>query len=113
MPWLSWVLAIGFALLALFAMLLPSSILSYSAAAWAYRNQYRVWVQAFKLGLAPVVMTLLLSTAWIMASHHPHWVDGLAPAALSLTCAYLVARTRIHLLWLLGAGGLLGALGWV
>jgi chromate transporter len=113
MPWLSWVLAICFALLALFAMLLPSSILSYSAAAWAYRNQYRVWVQAFKLGLAPVVMTLLLSTAWIMASHHPHWVDGLAPAALSLTCAYLVARTRIHLLWLLGAGGLFGALGWV
>jgi chromate transporter len=25
----------------------------------------------------------------------------------------LVWRTRLHLLWLLGAGALLGALGWV
>jgi chromate transporter len=36
-----------------------------------------------------------------------------APAALSVACAYLVVRTRIHLLWMLGVGGVLGALGWV
>jgi chromate transporter len=32
---------------------------------------------------------------------------------LTLACALLVWRTRIHLLWLLGAGALLGALGWI
>ncbi|MDD2691083.1 MAG: chromate transporter, partial [Simplicispira sp.] len=32
---------------------------------------------------------------------------------LTLVVALLVWRTRLHLLWLLGAGALLGALGWV
>ena len=31
----------------------------------------------------------------------------------ALVTALLVWKTRIHLLWLLGAGALLGALGWV
>jgi chromate transporter len=112
-PWLAWVLAVGCALLTLLATMLPSSVLSYNAAAWAHRNKDRLGVQAFKLGLAPVVVSLLLATAWIMGSHHNSLSSAWAPAALSVTCAYLVVRTRIHLLWMLGVGGVLGALGWV
>jgi chromate transporter len=32
---------------------------------------------------------------------------------LAAVTALLVWRTRIHLLWLLGAGAVLGGLGWV
>ena len=112
-PWLSWVLAVGYALLALFAIVLPSSVLSYTAASWAHRNKDRIGVQAFKLGLSPVVMALLLATAWLMGSHHDTLAAAWAPASLSLVCAYLVVRTRIHLLWLLLVGGALGAAGLV
>ena len=39
---------------------------------------------------------------------------NLAGSTLYLAVATLfVWRTRIHLLWLIGAGALLGALGWV
>lgn len=110
-PGLQWVLAVGGALVALLAMVLPSSLLSYTAASWAFRNKDRLGVRAFKQGLAPVVMALLLSTAWIMGTHFEHWQAGVAAGTLSLVCAYLVVRTRIHLLWLLAIGGALGAAG--
>jgi chromate transporter len=58
--------------------------------------------------MAPVVLALLLATGWILASGlgdaWAHWPIGL----LSAVAALMVWRTRIHLLWLLGAGGLLG-----
>jgi len=59
------------------------------------------------------VIGLLLATAWTLgsASGDPRH-DG-ALWALSAVAALLVWRTRIHLLWLLAAGALLGALGWV
>jgi chromate transporter len=54
-----------------------------------------------------------VSTGWLLTASHndpmrdwPLWV-------LTLVAMGLVWRTRIHLLWLIGAGALLGALGWV
>ena len=66
-------------------------------------------MRAFKLGLAPVVVALLTATGWIMAGSHPKgewhlWV-------VTLLSALLIWRTRIHMLWLLGAGALLGWFG--
>ena len=49
-------------------VLLPSSTLAYVAGQWAHRNRTRRGVRAFKAGMAPVVVALLLSTAWILAS---------------------------------------------
>jgi chromate transporter len=47
-----------------------------------------------------------------LAARHPARV-GAAPLALTLAAALLAWRTRLHLLWLIGAGALLGALGLV
>lgn len=94
-------------------MLVPSTVLTWVATRWAARYQQHRAIRAFKQGMAPLVIGLLLATAWTLgsASGEPRQ-DG-ALWALSAVAALLVWRTRIHLLWLLAAGALLGALGWV
>ena len=109
----------GYALAALGAsiclvgILLPSTLLTLAAARWGQRNRELRAVRAFKQGMVPIVIALLIATGWVLiASHGPisqHWLQWL----LAGVTAVLVWRTRIHLLWLLGAGGLAGWLGWV
>ena len=100
-------------LLALLGILLPSSTLTYLAARWSHANRELRAVRAFKQGMAPIVIALLLATGWILASAHGdparHWPLWL----LTLASTWVVWRTRLHLLWLLGAGGLLGWFGWL
>lgn len=99
--------------LALLGMLLPSSVLTLAITRWAHRHREDRGVRAFKQGMAPVVIGLLMATAWILVSaqHGPH---GQAPlAAVALGVMLLVWHTRLHLLWLLGAGALAGAMGWI
>ena len=99
----------------LLGILIPSSVLTYVAAQWGQRNRQLRGVRAFKLGMAPIVVALLIATGWILATANRHG-DGSAlqnwPGWLvtALTAA-IVWRTRIHLLWLLGAGALLGWFG--
>lgn len=92
----------------MFGILLPSAVLTYVAARWGHRNRDLRAVRAFKQGMAPVVVALLLSTSWLLGSAHqvartdwPLWL-------LALVSGLLIWRTRIHLLWMLGAGALLG-----
>jgi len=92
-------------------ILLPSTIFTYQVAQWGHRNRTLRPVRAFKQGMAPVVIALLLSTAWILASsaggaglQWPLWL-------LALVSCLVIWRTRLHLLWVLGAGALMGALG--
>lgn len=110
--WATW-WALLAACLCLLSILLPSSITTYLVTRWAHRNRQLRAVRAFKAGMAPLVIALMMSTGWLMHSHHtlperdwPLWL-------LSALSALLVWKTRIHLLWLLGAGALLGVLGWV
>jgi chromate transporter len=102
-----WAALLGVAL-TMFGILLPSTILTYSAAQWGHRNRELRAVRAFKLGMAPVVIALMLSTSWILgsasgvpASDWPLWL-------LTLASCLLIWRTRLHMLWLLAAGALLG-----
>ena len=98
---------------AMTGILLPSTTLTYLAARWSQANRELRGVRAFKQGMAPIVVALLVATGWILATgdnyaarHWPLWlVTGAA--------AFIVWRTRLHLLWLLGAGALLGWLGLV
>jgi chromate transporter len=92
----------------------PSTIITYAAARWGHRNRELRAVRAFKQGMAPVVIALLLSTAWILgssagASDWSRWPSWL----LAVVAGLVIWRTRLHLLWLLAAGALLGALGFV
>ena len=107
-----WVMGLFGALLCLLAMLLPSSVLTYAATRWAHRNRDKRGVIAFRQGLLPVVIALMLSTAWLMSAHL-NWVQGWRPWLLSAVVAVLIWRTRVHLLVLLGAGALMGTWGWV
>lgn len=111
--WISVALSALGMLISLLGIMLPSSLLTYTTTRWAHKHRDNRGVRAFKLGMAPVVIALLVSTGWLLTASHndpmrdwPLWV-------LTLVAMGLVWRTRIHLLWLIGAGALLGALGWV
>ena len=101
------------ALTTMIAMLLPSTTLALAAGRWGQSRAELIGVRAFKSGMAPVVIGLLLATSWVLARAHGvpalDWPLWLLTAATML----LVWRTKLHLLWMLGAGALLGALGLV
>ncbi|MFB0934667.1 MAG: chromate transporter [Propionivibrio sp.] len=101
------------ALVCLVGMLLPSSLLVYFASHWGQRNRDRRAVRAFKQGMGPVVIALLIGTGWIMARAQGETLDAWPVWALTAATTVIVWRTRIHLLWLLGTGAVLGALGGV
>ena len=99
--------------LALLGILIPSTTLTYVAAQWGHRNRELRAVRAFKQGMAPIVVALLIATSWILAGANgtslKDWPVWLVTAATAL----IVWRTKIHLLWLLGAGALLGTFGFI
>lgn len=108
--WLAGLLGL---LLAMIGILLPSTTLTYYAARWGHQNRERRAVRAFKQGMAPIVIALLVATAWVLATGTHYDFSQSRLWLLTLVTALLVWKTRIHLLWLLGVGALLGALGWV
>jgi chromate transporter len=99
--------------LAMVGIMVPSTTLTYVTARWSHRNRELRAVRAFKLGMTPIVIALLIATGWILATgseyNARHWPLWLVTIASTL----LVWRTRIHLLWLLGGGAALGWLGWL
>ena len=99
--------------LCLLGILLPSSLLNYTATQWAHRHRHRLPVRAFKAGMAPLVMGLLLSTAWLLSGEHAADWASVARGGITVACALLMWKTRIHLLWLMAGGATLGALGWI
>ncbi|MDA8453425.1 chromate transporter [Acidovorax sp. GBBC 3334] len=108
-----WALGLLGMALCLVGVMLPSTLLTWAAARWGHRNRDRRAVRAFKQGMAPVVIGLLLATAFVLGSAHGGFAQSWRLWAVSAICMLIVWRTRLHLLWLLGAGALLGALGWV
>jgi chromate transporter len=94
-------------------IMLPSTTLTWMATRWGHRNREMRGVRAFKQGMAPIVIALLIATGWVLTSAHNNPRTDWPLWLLTFTSAMLVWRTKIHLLWLLGAGALLGALGWV
>ena len=107
-----WTALLGM-VLCLGGIMLPSSVLVYLSAQWSHRNRERRGVRAFKQGMAPLVVALVIATGWILATG-----NGYAPAnwpawAITAVSTLVVWKTRLHLLWLLGAGAGLGWMGWV
>ena len=111
--WHAAVLGLAGVGVAMAGILLPSSVLTYSATQWAHRNRELRAVRAFKTGMAPVVIALLIATGWLLTAAHNEPARDWRLWLLTAAAVLLVWRTRIHLLWLLGAGAVLGALGWV
>ena len=90
-------------------IMLPSTTLALVVARWGRARRDWRPVQAFKAGMAPIVIVLMFASGWILAAETPGWRHVL----LTVAAAVLVWRTRIHLLVLIVAGALVGALGWV
>ncbi len=90
-------------------IMLPSTTLALAAARWSHaRRDWRA-VRAFKAGMAPLVIALMFATGWILTAQTPGWRHVL----LTIAAALLAWRTRIHLLWMIGAGAVIGGMGWV
>jgi chromate transporter len=90
--------------------LLPSTVLALIVARFGEAVRQRRSARAFTAGLAPLTLGLLLSTGWILlepvGSRAPSW----ALVALSLL---VMLRTKASPLWLIAAGAVAGAVGWV
>lgn len=108
--WLLGLLGMGLCML---GVMLPSSLLTWLATRWAHRNRERRTVRAFKQGMGPIVIGLLLATAWVLARASGNATTDWPLWLLTAATTVLVWRTRLHLLWMLGTGALLGALGWL
>jgi chromate transporter len=94
-------------------MLLPSSVLTYLASRWSHENRDLRAVRAFKQGMAPIVIALLIATGWILASAHGDPARDWPLWLVTVISTVLVWRTKLHILWLLAAGGALGWFGLV
>ena len=99
--------------LALVGVMLPSSILVYLTVKWTHVNRDRRVVRAFKQGMAPVVIALLVATGWILATANGYALRNWPTWAVFAATTLIVWRTRLHILWLLGAGALIGWMGWI
>ena len=93
--------------------LLPSMLLTYYAARWCRKNRDHIGVRVFMQGMAPIVVALLLSIGWLLstvsspqgqdAENWPLWL-------LTAVTAAVTWKTKIHSLWMLMAGAILGVL---
>lgn len=111
-PW-AWWAGVMTGLLALFSILLPSSVFTFWITQWAHRNRELRSVRAFKAGMSPMVIGLMMATGWLLQNPHNDLAQHWPLWAMTLITAMIVWKTRTHLLWLLSAGALLGILGWI
>ena len=109
----AWAYSLAGVCIAMIGIMLPSTTLTFAAARWGHQNRELRAVRAFKQGMAPIVIALLIATGWILAASHGSSLKNWPLWLVTAVSALLVWRTRLHLLWLLGAGGLLGWFGWV
>jgi chromate transporter len=93
----------------LVGVLLPSSVLACAAAQLQQRWADHCIVQAFRAGMAPVVVAALLGSGWVVGQGAGIASGGLLAPALAVLTAVAMACSRVHLLWLLLAGALTGA----
>ena len=97
----------------MFGILLPSTVLSLWATRCGSQRRGTRGVRAFKAGLTPLTLGLLVSTGWVLAA--PYLADPQHRWGAMLLIAISVVvmmRTKLSPMWLVGLGALAGALGW-
>lgn len=98
------------ALVSMFGICGPSSVLSFYVSRWWQRFREHPLRRAIQRGFAPLSIGLVLGGGWLLAGiANTGWAAWLLCAA----SAVIAWRSKIHPLWLLGAGALAGMLGWV
>ena len=96
------------ALVATFAFVLPPGVLTYIIAGLWERFREAQWRRTVQAGLTPVTVGLVTAAAVLLCRAAVN--DGQTLLLVIVTATVLLA-TRLHPLWLLGAGAVLGAAG--
>lgn len=89
--------------------LLPSTTLALMASRWGAQRADLLAVRAFKAGMAPLSIGLLLATGWVLTE--PLRDHALATAALVALAMAVMICTRLSPLWPIAIGAAVGALG--
>jgi len=92
---------------ALVAMCLPAAGLAWWVSGIWERFKDAPWRKAIQRGLAPLTVGLIFAGGYVLAT--PNGLDW-QHALVAGASAALLVFTRLNPLWLLGAGGVLGAL---
>ena len=96
------------ALVVTVALFIPGSTIATAVIYAGIHDPEAPMAVAVRKGLAPIVIGLSLSTAWIMFGTVAEEWRGVVVTLLTVV---LVLRTNINPLWLMGAGALLGVMG--
>jgi chromate transporter len=97
-------------LVTMVGIIVPSATLTFFSTQWAHNNRELRGVRAFKAGLAPLVMSLLVATGWLLTGDHDNYSDDWPIWVLAAVTTVIVWRTQTHLLLLLSVGAVLGVL---
>jgi len=101
------------ALATMVGTLLPSTALTLVATRWGQRRRDTRFVRAFKTGLTPLTIGLLVATGWLLARPYVDFsAQGIGAIALIVVSIALMLRTRVSPMWLVALGAVVGALGW-
>ena len=97
-------------LVTMVGIIVPSATLTFFSTQWAHKNRELKGVRAFKAGMAPLVMSLLVATGWLLTGDHDNYLEDWPMWALAAVTTVIVWRTQTHLLVLLSLGAVLGML---
>ena len=86
---------------------IPYLTLTMCASRFGQHYQNHPWLLAYKKGLSPIAIALLCSSGFVLISSDFSIGVGLITFASSI----LVWKTKVRMVWLLIAGGAIGALG--
>ena len=86
-------------------MLLPSSVFALATFRWTEHRHQLPWVKAFRAGMAPITIGLVLATGWILAQAN---LDAPLLLAVTASGAVLLVTTRVNPLWVIAAGAVIG-----
>ncbi len=97
---------------AMAGIMLPSSVLTLTATRWARAHRGHLGVRSFSAGMMPLTLGLIIATGWLLAlpylrAEEHRW----GTVALIVATIALTLKTRLGLVWMVLAGGVLGALG--
>lgn len=97
-------------LVTMVGIIVPSATLTFFSTQWAHKNRELKGVRAFKAGMAPLVMSLLVATGWLLTGDHDNYLKDWPMWSLAAVTTVIVWRTQTHLLVLLSLGAVLGML---
>jgi chromate transporter len=90
------------------AFIVPSGILTYAVSRLWHRFREARWRRVVQTGLTPVTVGLVMAAGVLLCQAA---ATDAGTLLVSLATAVLMLATRLHPLWLLAAGGALGAAG--